>query len=68
MASGVHRGRCCPTYSITSTASASDGSGGKICVPRAMNSLSTSFCMNSPKEFGSTPCLRASATKNAAQM
>jgi hypothetical protein len=55
-------------YSTTSVLSFSDGSGAKICVPRAMNSLRTSFWMKIPNRPGSTPRFSASATNQAAQM
>ena len=57
---------CGAQYSIVSTARRSDGPGGKICVPRAMYSLSTSFWMNIPNSSGSTPRFSASATNSAA--
>ena len=67
-ASGTQRGTWRATYSSTSTDRRREGAGGKICVPLATYSLSTSFWMKIPNAFGSRPRCSARATNIAAQM
>ncbi|CAB5011294.1 unannotated protein [freshwater metagenome] len=61
---GISRAMC----SITSTESLRPVAAGKICVPRAMYSLRTSFWTNMPNSFGFTPRFAARAWNIATQM
>ena len=42
---GFHSGMCATVYSMVSAVRRSDGSGGKMYVPRDRNSLMMSFCV-----------------------